>query len=106
MTSAVGSVQVREYLEKQYQELAGKEAIKLAIKALTETVEAGSKNMEVSLPRVGDGIRLNMLFSPQWTLLKLPGTCKALNVPAAAIDCMACQLLRSCSAVHALGSAC
>lgn len=38
---------MREYLEKQYQELAGKEAIKLAIKALTETVEAGSKNMEV-----------------------------------------------------------
>lgn len=53
VTSAVGCVQVREYLEKQYQELAGKEAIKLAIKALTETVEAGSKNMEVILPRFG-----------------------------------------------------
>lgn len=49
MTHGVSSLQVREYLEKQYEEKAGKEAIKLAIKALTETVEAGSKNMEVSI---------------------------------------------------------
>ena len=40
-------LQVREYLEKHYQELSGMEAVKLAIKALTETVEAGSKNIEV-----------------------------------------------------------
>ena len=40
-------LQVREYLEKHYEEKSGMEAVKLAIKALTETVEAGSKNMEV-----------------------------------------------------------
>lgn len=40
-------LQVREYLEKHYQELSGMDAVKMAIKALTETVEAGSKNMEV-----------------------------------------------------------
>ena len=40
-------LQVREYLEKHYQELSGMEAVKMAIKALTETVEAGSKNIEV-----------------------------------------------------------
>lgn len=42
-----GLLQVREYLEKHYQELSGMEAVKMAIKALTETVEAGSKNIEV-----------------------------------------------------------
>ena len=42
-----GILQVREYLEKHYQELSGMEAVKMAIKALTETVEAGSKNIEV-----------------------------------------------------------
>jgi len=54
--NAIGahSKTVREYLEKQYQELAGKEAIKLAIKALTETVEAGSKNMELAVMEVAD----------------------------------------------------
>ena len=40
-------LQVREYLEKHYEEKSGMEAVKLAIKALTETVEAGSKNIEV-----------------------------------------------------------
>ena len=42
-------MQVREYLEKHYKELSGMEAVKMAIKALTETVEAGSKNIEVCL---------------------------------------------------------
>ena len=42
-------LQVREYLEKHYEEKSGMEAVKLAIKALTETVEAGSKNIEVGL---------------------------------------------------------
>ena len=42
-----GWVQVREYLEKHYEEKSGMEAVKLAIRALTETVEAGSKNIEV-----------------------------------------------------------
>ena len=39
---------MREYLEKHYEEKSGMEAVKLAIKALTETVEAGSKNIEVT----------------------------------------------------------
>ena len=43
-------LQVREYLEKHYEEKSGMEAVKLAIKALTETVEAGSKNIEVGSP--------------------------------------------------------
>ena len=43
-------LQVREYLEKHYEEKSGMEAVKLAIKALTETVEAGSKNIEVDPP--------------------------------------------------------
>ena len=42
------AVQVREYLEKHYAETSGKETIKLALKSLMETVEAGSKNVEVS----------------------------------------------------------
>ena len=43
------AVQVREYLEKHYAETSGKETIKLALKSLMETVEAGSKNVEVNL---------------------------------------------------------
>lgn len=42
-------LQIREYLEKHYSELPGKECIKLALKALMESVEAGSKNVEVSI---------------------------------------------------------
>ena len=38
---------MREYLEKHYAETSGKETIKLALKSLMETVEAGSKNVEV-----------------------------------------------------------
>ena len=41
-------LQVREYLEKHYAETSGKETIKLALKSLMETVEAGSKNVEVT----------------------------------------------------------
>ena len=40
-------VQTREFLEKHYVETSGKETVKLAIKALMETVEAGSKSIEV-----------------------------------------------------------
>ena len=42
-------LQVREYLEKHYAETSGKETIKLVLKSLMETVEAGSKNVEVRL---------------------------------------------------------
>ena len=41
--------QVREYLEKNYAETGGNDTVKLALRALTETVEAGSKNIEVAV---------------------------------------------------------
>jgi len=40
---------VREYLEKNYEELEGDEAVKLALRALLEVVESGSKNIEVAI---------------------------------------------------------
>jgi hypothetical protein len=40
---------VREFLEKHYVETSGRDTIKLAIRALMETVEAGSKSIEVSM---------------------------------------------------------
>ena len=42
-------MQVREYLEKNYEETSGNDTVKLALKALTEAVEAGSKNIEVAV---------------------------------------------------------
>lgn len=42
-------LQVREYLEKNYEELEGDDAVKLALRALLEVVESGSKNIEVAL---------------------------------------------------------
>jgi 20S proteasome subunit alpha 4 len=39
--------QIREFLEKHYVETSGQETVKLAIRALMETVEAGSKSIEV-----------------------------------------------------------
>ena len=41
--------QVREYLEKNFQETAGMDTVKLAVKALMEVVEAGSKNLEIAV---------------------------------------------------------
>ncbi len=40
---------MREYLEKNYEETSGEVTAKLALKALTETVEASSKNIEVAV---------------------------------------------------------
>ena len=40
---------MREYLEKNYEELEGEEAVKLALRALLEVVESGSKNIEVAI---------------------------------------------------------
>lgn len=41
--------QVREYLEKNFEETAGTDTVKLAVKALMEVVEAGSKNLEIAV---------------------------------------------------------
>ena len=41
--------QVREFLEKHYEEAAGNAAVKLAIRALMETVEASSKSIEIAV---------------------------------------------------------
>ena len=40
---------MREYLEKNYAETDGDETTKLALRALTETVEASAKNIEVAI---------------------------------------------------------
>jgi len=40
---------VREWLEKQYGETSGDETVKLALKALLEVVEPGSKNIEIAV---------------------------------------------------------
>ena len=45
---------MREFLEKYYQEdlvKSERETIKLALKALLEVVQSGSKNMEVAIMR-------------------------------------------------------
>uniref|UniRef100_A0A383W8L7 Proteasome subunit alpha type n=1 Tax=Tetradesmus obliquus TaxID=3088 RepID=A0A383W8L7_TETOB len=49
--NAIGrnSKTIREFLEKQYVESSGRDTIKLAIRALMETVEASSKNIEVAV---------------------------------------------------------
>lgn len=40
---------MREFLEKNYAETAGDETVKLALRALVETVEASAKNLEVAV---------------------------------------------------------
>ena len=50
--------QVREYLEKSYEETEGSGTVKLAIKALMEVVEAGSKNLEIAVMEKGTGAGL------------------------------------------------
>ena len=49
---------VREWLEKHYAPCAGDDAVKLAVRALLEVVEAGSKNIEVAVLRAGQGMTL------------------------------------------------
>jgi 20S proteasome subunit alpha 4 len=45
---------IREFVEKNYAEsLTEDEAVRLAIKALLEVVESGSKNMEIAIVRQG-----------------------------------------------------
>jgi len=53
---------VREFLEKNYQEekinASDDEAVKLAIKALLEVVESGSKNLEVAILKRGQPLQI------------------------------------------------
>nr|UCK81650.1 proteasome subunit alpha-type 7 [Arenicola marina] len=52
---------VREYLEKHYSEEVADsehETIKLALKALLEVVQSGSKNMEVAVMRKGEALKM------------------------------------------------
>ncbi len=82
-----GLLQVREYLEKHYQELSGMEAVKMAIKALTETVEAGSKNIEVctttpvSLPFSNSFVRASQPAEMVSTCSKNIEVCSTTPVP-------------------------
>lgn len=58
--NAIGrnSKTIREFLEKHYAETSGADTIKLAVKALMETVEAGSKSLEVAVMERGTGLRI------------------------------------------------
>eukprot|EP00887_Chlorella_sp_A99_P004816 scaffold4.g4816.t1 len=57
--NAIGrnSKTVREFLEKNYAETSGRDTIKQAIKALTEVVEASSKNIEIAVVERDTGLR-------------------------------------------------
>jgi 20S proteasome subunit alpha 4 len=58
--NAVGrnSKTVREYLEKNHKtEVSGREAIKLALRSLTEVVEGSSKNIEIAVVEKEVGLR-------------------------------------------------
>ncbi len=57
--NAIGrnSKTVREYMEKNYLETSGEDTVKLAVKALLETVEGSSKNMEIAVMEKGTGLR-------------------------------------------------
>jgi 20S proteasome subunit alpha 4 len=52
-------MQVREFLEKNYEVTSGGETVKLAIRALMETVEATSKNIEIAIMERDSGALLD-----------------------------------------------
>ena len=45
-------------MEKNYEETSGAATCKLTIRALMETVEAGSKNMEVAVMSLDEGLHM------------------------------------------------
>lgn len=58
--NAIGrnSKTIREFLEKSYAETSGRDTAKLAIRALMEAVEAGSKNIEVAVMERDTGLKI------------------------------------------------
>lgn len=61
---------LREFLEQNYKEtLDEAAAVKLAVKALLEVVDSGSKTMEISIVRKG-GVRYNMPETDIETIVK------------------------------------
>lgn len=51
------AVQVREYLEKNYSEVAGRDAVKLCVKSLMEMIEASGQTIEVMVMKP-DGLAI------------------------------------------------
>jgi 20S proteasome subunit alpha 4 len=49
---------VREYLEKNYAETSGDDTVKLALCALLEVVEPGSKNIEMAVMKRGESLTI------------------------------------------------
>eukprot|EP00824_Muranothrix_gubernata_P017272 TRINITY_DN35497_c0_g1_i1.p1 TRINITY_DN35497_c0_g1~~TRINITY_DN35497_c0_g1_i1.p1 ORF type:complete len:473 (-),score=86.37 TRINITY_DN35497_c0_g1_i1:132-1529(-) len=58
--NAVGrnSTTICEYLEHNYKECEGKEAVKIAVKALLEVVEVGGKNIEIATIRYKEPMKM------------------------------------------------
>ncbi|KAK9812478.1 hypothetical protein WJX73_003214 [Symbiochloris irregularis] len=58
--NAIGrnSKTVREFLEKGWKETSGRDTIKACMRALTEAVEAGSKNMEIAVVGPQGGMQI------------------------------------------------
>lgn len=49
---------VQDYLEKHFVETSGRDTVKLALKALLETVEASSKTIELAVMEKDTGLRI------------------------------------------------